>query len=322
DGLGDDVDAAGEYPCAYDLANVVCVAASDRNDQLASFSNYGATRVDLTAPGVDILSDQPPSSTGAPRYAFYNGTSMATPHVSGVAALALALSPGASVGRVKQALLDGTVARTSLSGRTVTGGRLDARRALELLSDAPPAAPASSTDPSTTSPAPTTTSPTPTTTSPAPTTTTEPPPPPAGPEPTAAPTVQSPVPRDTAAPVASLLLGARHRVRTVRRLGLRTRATCLEACTATAVLSLSPRNAKRARVGSRLRTVTIGRGRRRLLSTASTMLTVRLTSTAGRALKRLARPVRATLAVTFVDAAGNRRTLRKSVTLVGGAGRR
>ena len=300
DGLGDDGDMAGEYPCAYDLANVVCVAASDRNDDLASFSNYGATSVDLAAPGVDILSDLPPSSTGAPRYAFYDGTSMATPHVSGVAALASAFSPSASVGTVKHALLDGTDARPALSDTTVSGGRLDARRTLELLSDAP---------------APTPMSP------PATTKTTAPPPPPR-PAPTTTPASQSPAGRDTAPPLASLLLGTRQRVSILRRLGLRPRATCLEACTATAVLSLSPGNAKRTRLGSAARTVSIGRGGKHLPSAASTRLTVRLTSSAGRALGRLTRPVQATLAVAFVDAAGNRRTLRKAITLVADAARR
>jgi len=294
DGLGDDGDVAGEYPCGYDLAHVVCVAASDRNDDLASFSNYGATSVDLAAPGVDILSDLPPSSTGAPRYAFYDGTSMATPHVSGVAALALASSPSTSVNAVKQALLDGTDARPALSNRTVSGGRLDARRTLELLTGAPTIA----------SPAPPTPLPR---TSPAPTTT---------------PAAQSPAGRDTAPPLASLLLGTRQRVSIVRRLGLRPRATCLEACTATAVLSLSPRNAKRTRLGSGARAVRIGRDGKHLPSAASTRLTVRLTSSARRALGRLTRPVQATLAVAFVDAAGNRRTLRKAITLIADAARR
>jgi subtilisin family serine protease len=281
-----------QYPCSYDLANVVCVAASDSHDQLASFSNYGATSVDLAAPGVNILSDRPPSG-GVPQYGYSDGTSMATPHVSGAAALAMALSPGASVAAVKQALLNGTDARPTLTNKTVSGGRLDARGTLELLSGAPPIPP----------PAP---PPAWTPSRPAPTRTAAP----------------SPVVRDTAPPLASLLLGTRQGVSIMRRRGLRPRVKCLEACTANAVLTLSPANAKRIRLGSGARTVRIGRASKRLPSAASTRLTVRLTSTAGRALGRLTRSVRATLTVAFVDAAGNQRTLRKAITLVAAAARR
>ncbi len=56
---GEDNDLIGHYPCDYDLPNLVCVAATDQNDRLASFSNYGATAVHLAAPGVDVLSDYP-----------------------------------------------------------------------------------------------------------------------------------------------------------------------------------------------------------------------------------------------------------------------
>jgi len=311
DGVGDDNDVAGEYPCAYSLANVLCVAASDRDDQLASFSNFGATTVDLAAPGVNILSDQPLSTTGAAQYAFFNGTSMATPHVAGAAALAFAVRPASSVAEVKQALLDGTDARPAFAGRTVSGGRLDARRTLELLSGAasapaPAPAVAPAADSTSAAPAPSTTT-VPTTTSPAPAPTTAAP----GPAPTTQPAPMS----DTVAPLASLSTAARQRVRTVRRLGLRLRATCLENCTATALLSLSPRDAKRLRLGSGNRTVSIGRRVRALTSASTTALAVRLTPTASRALARLTRPVTATLTVVFVDAAGNRRTLRKAVTL-------
>jgi len=316
DVVGDNGDVAGaEYPCSYDLPNVVCVAASDSNDQLASFSNYGAKSVDLAAPGVNILSDQPPSG-GVPQYAYKDGTSMATPHVSGAAALAIALSPGASVAAVKQALLNGTDARPTLTNKTVSGGRLDARRTLELLSGV---APTTAPPPPHVGPAPTATAPPPRHVGPAPTAT-APPPPHVGPAPTA--TAQSPAGRDTAPPLASLLLSARQRIPIVRRRGLRPRVKCLEACTANAVLTLSPANAKRIRLGSGARTVRIGRASKRLPSAASTRLTVRLTSTAGRALGRLTRSVRATLTVAFVDAAGNRRTLRKAITLVAAAARR
>ena len=89
DGLNND--AYGSFPANVDLPNVISVAAADRNDALASFSNYGATSVNLSAPGVDIASTAPGGS-----YVYMSGTSMATPHVSGVAALAWAVKPDAT----------------------------------------------------------------------------------------------------------------------------------------------------------------------------------------------------------------------------------
>ncbi|HEX9879298.1 MAG TPA: S8 family peptidase, partial [Candidatus Binatia bacterium] len=76
---GVNTDSSAHYPSSYDSPNLIAVAATDRNDNLASFSNYGATSVDLGAPGVSILSTVPMDS-----YASWSGTSMATPHVSGV----------------------------------------------------------------------------------------------------------------------------------------------------------------------------------------------------------------------------------------------
>jgi subtilisin family serine protease len=88
------------YPAAYDLDNIISVAASDRNDAKASFSNYGAISVDLAAPGVDILSTFPTQATTlmisrgfSPSYGTISGTSMATPHVAGVAASSLEGGP-------------------------------------------------------------------------------------------------------------------------------------------------------------------------------------------------------------------------------------
>jgi subtilisin family serine protease len=59
DGIGDNNDLATQYPCQYPLRNIICVAASDQNDNLASFSNYGKSSVDLAAPGVNIISTGP-----------------------------------------------------------------------------------------------------------------------------------------------------------------------------------------------------------------------------------------------------------------------
>ena len=130
---GADDDATPEYPCDYDLANVVCVAASDHDDTLASFSNYGTTNVDLAAPGVDIASTWPGG-----RYALLDGTSMATPHVTGAAALVLAQDGTLGVAGLRAALLSSVHPVAALAGRVATGGRLDVAAALS----APPAPPA------------------------------------------------------------------------------------------------------------------------------------------------------------------------------------
>ena len=101
---------------------------------LAGFSNYGATSVDLAAPGRSILSTWPGG------YAYASGTSMATPQVSGVAALVHARLPGASVASLRNSLLAGVDPRPAFAGKTVTGGRLNALGSLEV--PAVPAAPA------------------------------------------------------------------------------------------------------------------------------------------------------------------------------------
>ena len=118
---GTDNDATASYPSGYDVANVIAVAAIDRNGALASFSQYGATSVDLGAPGVGVW-----STTAFNTYSSYNGTSMATPHVTGAAALYASTLPGSSAATIKAAILAAAVPTPSLAGKTVTGGRLNA----------------------------------------------------------------------------------------------------------------------------------------------------------------------------------------------------
>ena len=133
---GSDNDVTPQYPASSGLANVVSVAASDTNDQLASFSNYGANSVNLAAPGVDIYSTFPGGKFG-----YLCGTSMAAPEVSGVAALAWAADPNATAAQVRSALLAGVDKVPGLAGKVSSGGCLNAYNTLELLL-APTPAPA------------------------------------------------------------------------------------------------------------------------------------------------------------------------------------
>jgi subtilisin family serine protease len=126
---GSNTDLAPAYPADFPLDNVVSVAATDRNDHLASFSNYGAATVDLAAPGVDILSTTPSSG-----YTVYSGTSMAAPQVTGVLALVRDLHPDWTYRQVIDAVLDSADPVPGLKGKTVTGGRLDAAAAVNWLS--------------------------------------------------------------------------------------------------------------------------------------------------------------------------------------------
>jgi subtilisin family serine protease len=136
DGLGDDNDRAGSYPANYDTTagagydSVISVAATDRFDGLAGWSNFGAVTVDLAAPGELTLTTAPQDG-----YVYESGTSMAAPHVTGAAALIHAAR--ALRGReLRAALLERVDPLASLQGRSRTGGRLNVVRSLDL--PAPP----------------------------------------------------------------------------------------------------------------------------------------------------------------------------------------
>lgn len=130
-------DHAKPYPASYDLDNVISVAASDEDNELANTrfllwgwkSNYGKTSVDLAAPGTDIW------VAGADgNYASVSGTSYATPHVAGVAGLIKSYNPDLSASDIKNIILDTVTKSSALSDLVSTGGVLNAEAALTLAS--------------------------------------------------------------------------------------------------------------------------------------------------------------------------------------------
>jgi subtilisin family serine protease len=132
--LARDNDVEPFYPASYDLPNVISVAATDHDDLLAPFSNFGAASVDLAAPGAAILGTLPNEE-----YGYLSGTSMAAPHVSGVLALMLDRHHRLDTEGARLLLLDRVDPLATLSGAVLSGGRLDARNAVEGSDDMPPA---------------------------------------------------------------------------------------------------------------------------------------------------------------------------------------
>ncbi len=120
-----DTDKNPHYPSSYNLGNIISVAALDRNDQLTSFSNYGAKTVHIAAPGKDILSTWLDNG-----FRESSGTSMATPVVAGVAALVLSRNPNISVDELRKLLLDSVDKLPSVKGKVVSGGRINAAKAV------------------------------------------------------------------------------------------------------------------------------------------------------------------------------------------------
>lgn len=133
-GNGVDNDRTPFYPVSYESPNVIAVAASDASDNLATFSNYGKTSVDLFAPGVGIRSTIPGGG-----YASANGTSMASPHVAGTAALIWAAFPKATIDEVTQAILSTVTPVAAAANLVSTGGRLNANAAINADVFAPAA---------------------------------------------------------------------------------------------------------------------------------------------------------------------------------------
>jgi subtilisin family serine protease len=126
---GNDNDANPMYPASFQIPNILSVAATDSDDDMAAFthdgSNYGATSVHLAAPGKEIFSTFPLN-----KYKAISGTSMAAPFVAGAAALLLAQNPSWTYTQLKERLLNTVDELPSLKGKTITGGRLNIARAL------------------------------------------------------------------------------------------------------------------------------------------------------------------------------------------------
>src|SRR5690242_13413564 len=125
-------DTTPTYPASYTAPNIVTVAATTNTDGLASVSNFGTTTVHLGAPGVNILSTLPGAA-----YGYLSGTSMATPHVAGAAALVLSMC-GLNTAGVRNALLSNVDLIASLAGKTSTGGRLNVNRAIRSCAASAP----------------------------------------------------------------------------------------------------------------------------------------------------------------------------------------
>ena len=140
-GLNLDLPGVDLLPCEDTNPNVVCVAATTSFGQLATFSNYGASAVDLAAPGDHILSTVPRGVCGQEDYCLFDGTSMATPMVSGAAVDVLAAEPALNVTDLRSRLLASVDSLPSLSGKVASNGRLDVCKAVPNCDGQPSAAP-------------------------------------------------------------------------------------------------------------------------------------------------------------------------------------
>ena len=122
------IDAAPQYPCSYNLANIICVGATDKNDNLATFSNYGVASVDIAAPGVDIV-----GTIENDTYYTGSGTSYATAFVSGAVATLWGHNPSASIATVRNTILAGSDHLASLSDTVTCSRRLNLNTALRAF---------------------------------------------------------------------------------------------------------------------------------------------------------------------------------------------
>ena len=125
---GKDIDQDPIYPASYSATNIITVAATDQDDKLASFSNYGKDSVEVAAPGTNILSTYPDN-----QYAYLQGTSMATPNVTGTVALLKSINPNSSVDDIIDAIEDNVDVKSSLNNKVSTKGRVNSYKAAKSV---------------------------------------------------------------------------------------------------------------------------------------------------------------------------------------------
>jgi len=136
DGIADNNDATPFYPASYNLPNIISVAATDQDDRKVPFSNFGPTSVDVAAPGNYIFSTVPNWWTMYSGYGYlemFSGTSMAAPHVTGLAGLLSAYYSNLTYAQVRTMILRYVDVLPTLNGWILTGGRINAERALKSL---------------------------------------------------------------------------------------------------------------------------------------------------------------------------------------------
>jgi subtilisin family serine protease len=124
---GSNNDNSESYPANFKIPTIISVSATDKQDRLATFSNFGLKTVHIAAPGVSILSTLPNG-----RYGEFSGTSMACPHVAGAAALVLSVKPNLTAQQVKKIIMDSADSVAGLDGSSISGGRLNVAKALEM----------------------------------------------------------------------------------------------------------------------------------------------------------------------------------------------
>ncbi|MGN6555925.1 MAG: S8 family peptidase, partial [Verrucomicrobiota bacterium] len=133
--LDNDDSSNAFFPASFDLDNIISVAATTRDDDLAHFSDYGLNTVDLGAPGYIVLSSWSGSDSD---YRTDDGTSMSAPHVTAACALAWTLAPGSTYQQIIQRVLAGVDPAPALFGKCRTGGRLNLYKVLHPSSPLPP----------------------------------------------------------------------------------------------------------------------------------------------------------------------------------------
>ena len=126
----ENIDQKPVYPASFTNDNLVVVAATDRDGKIAYFSSYGPVGVDVAAPGVDIY-----STILNNKYAFYFGTSMATPVVTGIAAEVWSKFPKLTYTQIKTVILNSTTPNKNLKNKILTGGHVDLNKALQMASE-------------------------------------------------------------------------------------------------------------------------------------------------------------------------------------------